>query len=99
MIVTCVHVYVKPEFIDEFIATTTNNHNESVKEEGNLSFDVLQNDEDPSKFMLYEAYVSEEASALHKNTQHYLKWRETVAEMMAGPREGVKYKVICPKNS
>ncbi len=97
MIVTCVHVYVKTEFIDQFIAATTDNHNESVKEEGNLSFDFLQNDEDPSRFMLYEAYISEAAAALHKTTSHYLKWRETVAEMMAKPREGVKHKVICPK--
>ena len=99
MIVTCVHVYVKSEFIDDFIAATTENHVESVKEEGNLSFDVLQNDEDSSKFMLYEAYISEDAAALHKKTPHYLKWRETVTEMMAKPREGVKHKVVCPKTA
>lgn len=97
MIVTCVHVYVKPEFINDFIEATILNHNESVKEEGNLSFDVLQDDENPAKFVLYEAYVSEESAAKHKETAHYKDWRETVANMMAQPREGVKHKVICPK--
>ena len=97
MIVTCVHVKVKTEFIDDFVKATVENHYESIKEEGNLSFDILQEDGNPSKFLLYEAYASEEASAKHKETKHYLKWRETVAHMMAEPRQGIKHKVICPK--
>lgn len=96
MIVTTVHVWVKPENIDDFIKASTENHNESVKEPGNLRFDLLQDANDPSKFILYEAYDSDESSAAHKNTPHYLKWRETVADWMAKPREGVKHNILCP---
>ncbi len=97
MIVTIVNVYVKPEFVNDFIKTTTENHLGSVKEPGNLRFDVIQNIEDPTRFVLYEAYESEEAAANHKTTPHYLKWRETVAGWMAKPREGIKHNVICLK--
>ena len=96
MIVTFVHVWVKPEYIDDFIKASVENHLESVKEPGNLRFDLLQDANDPSKFVLYEAYDSDESSAAHKNTPHYLKWRETVANWMAKPREGVKHNIISP---
>ena len=96
MVVTCVTVYVKPDKIDEFIQASIENHRNSVKEPGNLRFDLLQCTDDPGRFFLYEAYESEEASAAHKETPHYLKWRETVADWMAGPREGVKHRVIAP---
>ncbi len=96
MIVTCVYVYVKEEHIDDFIEASIENHNGTVKEPGNLRFDVLQSKDDPSKFLLYEAFESEEANAAHKKTEHYLKWRETVADWMAKPREGVPYNVIRP---
>ena len=72
------------------------NHIESVKEPGNLRFDLLQDDKDPCKFVLYEAYESEEASKAHKDTQHYMVWRETVADWMTSPREGIKHKIIYP---
>jgi len=98
MIVTIVHVWVKPEFIDDFIQATKINHINSVKETGNIRFDVLQDVNDPSKFTLYEAYISEKASMEHKNTQHYLDWREKVKDWMAKPREGVKHKVLFPEN-
>ncbi len=94
MIVTCVYVKVKPEFIDDFIEESTANHLEAVKEKGNLRFDIIQEDEDKTRFMFYEAYESEEASAAHKNTPHYLKWRDAVKDMMAEPRKGVKYKIL-----
>lgn len=96
MIVTFVHVWVKEEYIEDFIKASVSNHNESVKEQGNLRFDLLQDAGNPSKFVLYEAYESDEASAAHKTTPHYLKWKETVADWMAKPREGVKHSILCP---
>ncbi len=72
------------------------NHEGSVKEDGNLRFDVIQDIEDPTKFILYEAYTTAEAALAHKDTAHYLKWRDTVADMMAEPRNGVPYKVHAP---
>jgi autoinducer 2-degrading protein len=79
MTVTCVHVQVKPEEIDRFIKATTENHIESVKEPGNLRFDILQQADDPCRFVLYEAYESDDSAAAHKSTPHYLRWRDTVA--------------------
>jgi len=98
MFVTAVTVYVKPEFVEAFIRATTENHQGSLREPGNMRFDVLQCTTDPARFLLYEAYESEEAAAAHKNTAHYLKWKETVADWMAKPREGIPHKVICPAN-
>jgi Uncharacterized conserved protein len=96
MIVTCVHVHVRPGRVDDFIKASEANHKESVKEPGNLRFDLLQDANDPEKFMLYEAYESEEAAAAHKNTAHYATWRDTVADWMAEPRKGVKYNIVVP---
>ena len=96
MIVTIVHVEVRPENVEAFIRATTENHFESVKEPGNLRFDVLRNDADPNRFVLYEAYESEDKAAAHKKTAHYLKWRETVAPWMAMPREGIRHTAIVP---
>jgi autoinducer 2-degrading protein len=98
MFVTCVTVYVKPEHIDDFIRATITNHNESVREPGNMRFDVLQCIDDPSRFLLYEAYETEAAAAGHKQTPHYLAWRETIADWMAKPRQGVAHQVIRPLN-
>jgi len=97
MIVTCVHVTVKPESVDDFIKATIPNHKGTVNEEGNLRFDVLQNADDPCRFMIYEAFKSEEAVAFHKTTEHYLAWRDTVKDMMAETRYGVRYGVIEPR--
>jgi (4S)-4-hydroxy-5-phosphonooxypentane-2,3-dione isomerase len=96
MIVTCVYVHVKADAVDSFIKATTANHLESVKEPGNLRFDLVQQLDDPGRFMIYEAYESEEAAKAHKNTDHYLKWRDAVADSMAEPRQGVKYNIIQP---
>ena len=96
MLVNCVTVHVKEEHINDFIKASVENHEGSVKEPGNMRFDVLQRKDDPSRFLLYEAYESEEASAAHKKTPHYLKWKETVADLMAQPREGISYDVISP---
>lgn len=97
MIVTCVYIHVKPEVIVEFIKASEANHFASVKEPGNIRFDFIQQTDDPYWFMFYEAYESEESAAAHKNTAHYLKWRETVQEMMAEPRKGVKYNILQPE--
>jgi len=96
MHVTLVHVHVKPEHIEDFIAATQTNHEASVKERGNLRFDVLQRDDDPTRFVLYEAYASAEDAGAHKQTQHYLSWRDTVADWMASPRQGVLHKGLFP---
>ncbi|MFO7659016.1 MAG: antibiotic biosynthesis monooxygenase [Bacteroidales bacterium] len=98
MTVTFVHIWVKEEFIDAFIKASYENHLESVKEFGNLRFDILRDLNDPVKFIFYEAYTSEEYAAAHKETPHYLKWRDTVADWMAKPREGVKYNILYPEN-
>ncbi|MBK7423113.1 MAG: antibiotic biosynthesis monooxygenase [Propionivibrio sp.] len=88
MHVTLVHVRVRPEDIDAFIAATRANHQASVTEPGNRRFDVLQAPDDPARFILYEAYASAADAAAHKETAHYLAWREAVADMMAEPRRG-----------
>jgi len=97
MIVTCVYVHVKPDSIEKFIEATTTNHLESVKEKGNLRFDLIRQADDENRFMIYEAYESEEAAAAHKNTPHYLLWRDTVKDLMAEPRQGVKYTILQPQ--
>jgi len=96
MTVTIVHVEVKPEYIDDFIRVSTENHYQSVNEPGNLRFDVLQLADNPAQFALYEAYENDSAAAAHKETDHYLKWRERVADWMVKPRTGVKYKGLLP---
>ena len=96
MIATFVHVWVNPDKVTEFIHATLLNHYESVKEAGNLRFDILQDFEDPSKFVLYEAYETEEAAAAHKATPHYLRWRDAVSGFMMQPREGVKHRIVAP---
>jgi (4S)-4-hydroxy-5-phosphonooxypentane-2,3-dione isomerase len=96
MIVTCVNVHVKSDKIDDFKKATVANHAQSVKEPGNLRFDVLQDASDPARFVLYEAYESEAAAAAHKETAHYAAWRDTVAGWMADPRQGVRYNIVAP---
>ena len=96
MLVNCVYVYIKEEHINDFIEAIIKNHNGTRKEPGNLRFDVLQSKDDPSRFLLYEAFESEEAVAAHKETEHFLKWRDTVAGWMEKPRERVSYNVIRP---
>lgn len=96
MTVTLVHVFVKQEFIEAFIEATRTNHENSIKEPGNLRFDILQDAQNPSKFILYEAYVSEQAVAAHKETAHYSAWRDTVAPWMERPREGFKHTLLFP---
>jgi autoinducer 2-degrading protein len=96
MIVTFVHVWVTPKHIDDFIDASTENHQNSIKEPGNLRFDLVQDAGDPAKFVIYEAFESEEAAAAHKETSHYLKWRDAVAPWMARPRKGEKHIILAP---
>lgn len=97
MHVTLVYVHVKPDHVADFIAATRENHLASVAEPGNVRFDVLQQADDPSRFVLYEVFRDAEAAAAHKQTPHYLKWRDTVAPWMAEPRQGVAHHLLCPE--
>lgn len=98
MHVTLVHVTVKPDCVDAFIAATRANHEGSVREPGNRRFDVLQDPDEPTRFLLYEVYASEADAALHKQTPHYLAWRDAVAPMMAKPRRGVPWRGLFPED-
>ena len=97
MVVTAVDAWVTPERISDFIKATIDNHQASIKESGNMRFDVLQSTEDPAHFLLYEAYKTEEQAAAHKNKPHYTTWKETVAPWMAQPRQATPYKAIKPE--
>ena len=94
---TLVHVQVLPENVEDFIAATRDNHLGSVAEPGNLRFDILQQAEDPTRFVLYEVFVDAQAAAAHKQTVHYLKWRDTVAAWMVSPRQGVAHHLLFPE--
>jgi autoinducer 2-degrading protein len=97
MHVTFVHVTVKPGHIDDFIEATRRNHEASVQETGNRRFDVLQSPDEPAQFILYEAYASAADAQAHKQTAHYLAWRDAVADWMAIPRRGVAYTGLFPQ--
>ena len=96
MHVTLVHVRVRPEDVDDFITATRANHEASITEPGNRRFDVLQAPDDPARFILYEAYASAADAAAHKETAHYLAWREAVGGMMAEPRRGEPMNGLLP---
>jgi quinol monooxygenase YgiN len=89
VVLVCVHV--QPHLVDMFRAATLANACESVKEPGVARFDVVQEIDDPTRFVLIEAYHGPEGAAAHKETAHYRKWRDTVASMMAEPRTSKKY--------
>ena len=99
MHVTIVHVHVRQECISDFIEATRLNHLASVAERGNLRFDVLQLPTDPAQFILYESYHSADDAAAHKQTPHYLAWRDTVADWMAEPRQGISYRGLFPQGT
>jgi len=91
-----VHVHVKAEFVEAFKQATIANARESVEEAGIAGFDVVQQTDDPTKFILVEVFRTAEAPAAHKQTDHYTRWRDSVAEMMAEPRQGIKFTNIFP---
>jgi quinol monooxygenase YgiN len=96
MLVVHVHVHVKPEFIAAFQEASLENARLSVQEPGIARFDVIQQTDDPSRFVLVEVYRTPEAPARHKDTAHYQLWRDTVAAMMAEPRSSLKYASLFP---
>jgi (4S)-4-hydroxy-5-phosphonooxypentane-2,3-dione isomerase len=96
MLVVLVYVHVKPEYIDAFKQATIANASASVKEAGIARFDIVQQQDDPTRFVLIEVYRNTDAPAAHKETEHYLTWRDTVAEMMAEPRTSTKYENTFP---
>lgn len=96
MFVAHVHIRVKPEFIDAFIAATIDNASHSIHEPGILRFDFMQDKEHPTRFTLVEAYVDETAPPAHRETAHYLRWRDTVADMMEGERTREIYQAVFP---
>ena len=98
MQIVLVHVHVKPEFVEAFKRASIENASNSIKEAGIARFDVIQQADDPAKFILVEVYKTAEAPAAHKETAHYAHWRDTVAEMMAEPRQGIKYTNIFPSD-
>lgn len=96
MKVTCIHVKVRPENVNDFIEAIKENHKGTRREPGNIRFDVLQQADDQCRFMIYEVFESEEAVKEHKETPHYIKWRDSVKEWMAEQRRGVVYSVVEP---
>lgn len=99
MLVVHVHVHVKPEFVEAFRAASVENARNSVQEPGVARFDVIQQQDDPSRFVLVEVYRDAEAPARHKETAHYQTWRDTVADMMVAPRTAVKYDNVFPDDT
>jgi len=96
MLIVHVHARVKPEFIDAFMQASVENARQSVREPGVARFDVIQQVDDPARFVLVEVYRTSEAPAQHKATAHYQAWRDKVTPMMAEPRTSVKYSNLYP---
>ena len=96
MFIVHVFVHVKPDQVEAFRATTLENARKSVQEPGIARFDVLQQQDDSTRFVLVEVYRTSDDPARHKETTHYQKWRDTVADMMAEPRTSVKYTNVFP---
>jgi quinol monooxygenase YgiN len=99
MLVVHVQVHVKPEYLEAFKQATIAIARESIKEPGIARFDLAQQQDDPTRFVLVEAYRTAEAPAAHKETRHYLTWRDTVAHMMAEPRASVKFSNLFPQDA
>lgn len=99
MLIVHVHVQVKPECIEAFKEATLANAQASIKEPGIARFDCVQQNDEPTRFVLVEVYRDKEAPARHKETAHYASWRDTVASMMAQPRSSVKYANLFPADT
>jgi len=99
MLIVHVHVTVKPECVEAFEEATVENARNSVQEPGIARFDVIRQQDNPTKFILVEVYRSVEATAAHKETTHYAIWRDTVAPMMSEPRSSVKYTNVYPPDA
>jgi quinol monooxygenase YgiN len=99
MLIVQIHVHLKPEYVEAFKQATLANARASVQEPGVARFDVLQHQDDPTRFVFVEAYRTAEAPAAHKETKHYQVWRDTVAPMMAEPRSSVKFGNLFPDDA
>jgi quinol monooxygenase YgiN len=99
MLIVHVFVHVKPEFVDAFMAASLENARNSVNEPGIARFDVIQQIDDPNRFVLVEVYRTPNDPAKHKQTTHYARWRDTVAEMMAEPRTSIKFENVFPDDT
>jgi len=99
MLIVHVHVQVKAECVEAFKAASLENARHSIQEPGIARFDVVQQSDDPTRFVLVEAYRNDDAPAKHKDTAHYAQWRDTVAGMMADPRRSVKYRNLFPDDT
>jgi autoinducer 2-degrading protein len=99
MLVVHVIVHVNAEHVDAFIEATVDNASNSIQESGIARFDLIQQADDPTKFVLVEVYRTPEAPAQHKETAHYLRWRDAVAPMMASPRQSTKYTNLFPTDA
>lgn len=97
MLTVHVHIRVKPDRVEAFKAASIENARNSLQEPGIARFDVLQQQDDPTRFLLVEVYRSAEAPAAHKQTMHYQQWAEAVADMMAVPRSSVKFGRVDPE--
>ncbi|MDH3346114.1 MAG: antibiotic biosynthesis monooxygenase [Kiritimatiellaceae bacterium] len=98
MLAVHVNIQVKPDVIDAFVEATKVNAEKSLQEPGIARFDVVQDRDDPTHFVLVEVYKDADAPALHKETAHYAIWRDTVADMMAVPRSSIKFETLYPKD-
>ncbi len=96
MIVNIVYIHLKHAYIEEFMDVTRLNHQNSLQEIGNLRFDFLQDADDPTKFVLYEAFNSKMAVDTHQQSAHHKSWKETVEPWMAKKCESIKYEVVAP---
>jgi quinol monooxygenase YgiN len=96
MLIVHVHVRVKPPCVEAFRQATVENARHSIQEAGIIRFDVIQQPDDPTRFVLMEIYRTAQDPARHKETPHYATWRDTVADMMAEPRSSVKYREVFP---
>lgn len=94
MYIVSVTVFVKPDFVQQFKEAVLDNASNTRREPGNLRFDVSQCVDDPNRFLLYEVYLSKEDFVRHQQTEHYIRWRDKVADWMAQPRQGVKHTPI-----
>ncbi len=94
-----VFIHVKPEAIEDFKAVAVENATHSIQEPGIVRFDVIQQKDDPTRFVLVEVYRTEEDVARHRETAHYLKWREAVVDLLAEPRYSVVYSNVFPADT
>src|SRR5690348_3312557 len=99
MLIVHVHVHVTPESVDPFVAASRENARHSAEEPGVVRFDLVQQEDDPTRFLLIEIYRTLDDPARHKATPHYAAWRDAVEPMMAEPRRSVKYRALAPDDA